>query len=862
MKIPTQCRRVRPAQKSSAWLQQCMLLSSMLAGGLCSSSQAAEPAAAPVSAPPPEKKAAADFDLDILKERGIDPQIAEYFREAPRFRPGISTVTLLVNGQRRGRLDVRFNDKGELCFDQDLLDKGGLRIPDNKLAAEQFSKKDDAAQKGAATPLCYDYKTAYPQTVIELRPGKEEVGLLVPTAALRPNEHDFSGFSSGGKAIILNYDVLGLNNRYSGGSSRFISANAELGFNLDDWIVRTREVYSAQEGKSQRQHLFAYGQRTLVDYQSIFQGGQINIANSAFGGAITGMQLIPESALQNNDKNNVMVEGIAQSQARVEVRQSGALIYSTVVPGGPFALTDLPLLSGVSDLEVTVIEANGAQRRFTVPAASLHNGLLGSQRGYSLAVGKMRSLGNSNARQPWIVTGSGGWRLGKDSNLSAGVMSAASYQAVSWGMDTRVLSNTSISVQQRLTNAMREGARGTQLSLSGSSILSTSLFAGASVTMQTLGYRDLGDTTLDIPNLAEWSNARYRAQYTASLGWSNAMFGGLNVSWSRSTQFSGASTQRMISSWGNTFAFGTLSLNVEHAMGGGNGSTGANTFYLTLSIPLGKRSVRSYVNNSSGSARFGASLNEQVNEYVAYSVAADRSTQTKETDFSGQLSMLPRYAQTNLGYARSGNGSTSYSGGVRGGIVLHQQGLTLSPYPVQDTFGVLAVGDVPGVKVSTPYGPVWTDPWGQAVISQLPPYTSSRVEIATKSLPRNVDIKNGFKIIDAGRGSVNFINFDVVTVRRILLNAKLADGREVPKGAFVLDANKQFITTVVDDGQIFLINGLPNSELHVSLEEGKSCTLYFEVPAKANPDIFFEAADAVCRPSLQAQSKGMKKHDS
>jgi len=104
-----------------------------------------------------------------------------------------------------------------------------LRIPEQTLAAEQSGKKMARRQKAAAPPLCYDYKSAYPQTVIELRPGKEEIGLLVPTAALRPAEHDFSGFSSGGKAIILNYDVLGLNNRYSGGSGRFISANAELG---------------------------------------------------------------------------------------------------------------------------------------------------------------------------------------------------------------------------------------------------------------------------------------------------------------------------------------------------------------------------------------------------------------------------------------------------------------------------------------------------------------------------------------------------------------------------------------------------------------------------------------------------------
>lgn len=869
---PRHRRRVRA---SSAWLQRCMLVSSVVAGSsLMVPLKAAESvASATTAAAAPAvsvKNTGADFDLDILKERGIDPKIAEYFREAPRFRPGVSMVTLFVNGQKRGRVNARFDHKGELCFDKELLDKGNLRIPEQTSGSGQ-SAKDVATAQPEVVPLCYDYQAQYPQILIELHSGKEEVGLFVPTAALRAYEHDFSGFSSGGKAVLLNYEVLGINSRHSGSSSRFLSANAELGFNLDDWIVRTREVYSAQDGKSQRQHLYAYGQRTLVDYKAIFQAGQINIANSAFGFAITGMQVVPESALQSAGKNNVMVEGIAQSQARVEVRQSGTLIYSTMVPGGPYALTDLPLLSGASDLEVTMIESNGAQRRFTVPAASLHNGVLGNQRGYSFGVGKLRSVGNSQARQPWILTGSGGWGVGKDTSISASAMSAASYQAISWGVDTRVWSNTNLGLQQRISNAMREGVRGTQMSLAASSILTSNLFAGVSATLQTLGYRDLGDTTLDIANLADWSNARYRGQYTASLGWSSTTFGGFNVSYSRATQYSGTTTQRVIGSWGNTYSFGTLSFNLEHAMGssGGNGGSGgsggrgngANTYYLTLNMPLGKRSVRAYANNSSGSVRLGASLSEQVNEYMGYSVAADRNTQSRENDFSGQMSVLPRYAQVNLGYARSGNGGTSYNAGVRGGIVLHRQGVTLSPYPVQDTFGLLSVGDVGGVQVSTPYGPVWTDAWGQAVISQLPSYVSSRIEITTKSLPRNVDIKNGFKVIDAGRGSVNFINFDVIRVRRILLNAKMPDGMHLPKGAFVLDADKQFVTTVVDDGQIFLINGVPPSALQVSLSEGKSCTLYFEVPAQPNPDAFFEMADAVCRSNLQAQFERLK-HDS
>ncbi|NUU00910.1 fimbria/pilus outer membrane usher protein [Herbaspirillum robiniae] len=821
-------------------------------------------------ASPSRAQAPAGFDLDVLRERGIDPSIAEYFKDAARFRPGVNVITLFVNDQPRGRVEARFDDKGELCFDQNLLDKGGLKTPDKISAVAAVAPTSAAA---AAAGQCYDFKASYPQTAIELRPGKEEVALVVPTDSLRPNESEFSGYSTGGTAALANYDIVTSRSQFGNSASNFLSANVEYGFNTGDWIVRGREMYSRQDNASQRQHLYAYAQHTLVDYRAIFQGGQINILNTAFAtGPITGMQLVPETSLSANKLNNVMVEGIAQTQARVEVRQNNALIYSTVVPGGAFSLSDLPLLNATSDLEVTVTEANGAQRRFTVPAASLHGGNLGMQRGYSLAIGKLRSLGNSTGRQPWLATAAGGWPLGRNSTLSAGLMAATGYQAASWGVDTRV-ADTNLSLQQRLSRAAADAERGTQLSLAASSILAESLSLGVSTTQQTLGYRDLSDTTisqqkqlneqllLDPTQAPTQQYARYRAQYSASLSWNNALLGGFNASYSRSTQFYGPSTQRLMLAWGRSFDFGTVNFNVEHQLGGtsnqGGGSTGAaNAFYLTVSIPLGKRSVRSYVNNSSGYQRVGASYNEQFNDYVNYTVAAERSQQTKDTDLSTQVSMLPRYAQLNLGYARYGSGSTSYNGGLRGGMVLHEGGLTLSPYAVQDTFGIVRVGDVSGVKVGTPYGPVWTDWKGQAVIAQLPPYASSRLEIATKSLPRNVDIKNGLKLLDAGRGSVNRVDFEVLRVRRIMLGAKFPDGMPLPKGGIVLDAGNQFVTTVVDDGQVFLLNGTPAGPLRVILPDERSCSLQYALPAKPDPAMFYEAADAVCRPETQAHAKG------
>lgn len=73
-----------------------------------------------------KKTASISFDLDMLKGRGIDPKLAAYFAEAPRFREGSHVVTLFVNGERKGQVNALFDSQGELIFDKSLLDKAQL----------------------------------------------------------------------------------------------------------------------------------------------------------------------------------------------------------------------------------------------------------------------------------------------------------------------------------------------------------------------------------------------------------------------------------------------------------------------------------------------------------------------------------------------------------------------------------------------------------------------------------------------------------------------------------------------------------------------------------------------------------------
>ena len=167
---------------------------------------------------------------------------------------------------------------------------------------------------------------------------------------------------------------------------------------------------------------------------------------------------------------------------------------------------------------------------------------------------------------------------------------------------------------------------------------------------------------------------------------------------------------------------------------------------------------------------------------------------------------------------------------------------------MRDTFAVVAVGDMGGIKLSTPSGPVWTDWQGQAVVPQVSAYGRSPVEVQTRSLPRNADINNGLTMISAGRGAVDRVDFAVTLTRRVLLTARTEQGVLLPRGASVSTASGEFVTLVQDSGQVFLPNVLEPSGLWVSAPGLARCRLQFELPAKGDPQVYFETAPARCNP--------------
>ena len=770
-----------------------------------------------------EDSSPSGFDAQTLQQRGIDPQLASLLLSAPRYAAGQHTVNLRVNGQRRGRLAVNFDQQGNLCFDHALLDAANL-LPPGEIEG------------------CYDFLARYPQTLVEPDPATLTVSLVVPTDALRPVQQDISGYETGGFAGLLNYDLSGFYNRFGDDASRFGSANTEVGFNAGDWIVRSRQVQTWQDGLSRSTHLQAYAQRTFASHQAVLQAGQINLYNPVLSGAqITGVQVLTEHALQEQGQG-ALIQGIANSPAQVEVRQNGALIHSTVVPAGPFTLTDVRRLNTRSDVEVTVKESVGSERRFTVPAAMLGLGLPAP--GYSVAAGRVRNVGDAKGEDPWVV--SGGWTgtLHPQLTLGTGVLAASQYRSVGASLGWLPWLDSQIQLSTQVSNSQaREKVSGVLTDLSWSQRLGEQWSISAANSWRSIGYRELEESTYarDDNN----RDSRYRDQQSLNLGWSHPRLGAFSAGVSRSANFAGDSSSRALASWGTSIGAVSLSASAEWQMGGRQQQD--NAVYLNISVPLGEsRRLRSWVRNSGGENRTGLGLTEQIDDQLSYRVSAEHDSSDHQVETTLGISALPRYSQLDLSYSRSDAERSSYQGGARGGVVLHGDGVTFSPYPVRDTFALVSVGDMSGIKLSTPSGPVWTDWQGQAVVPQVAAYGRSPVEVQTRSLPRNADINNGLAMISAGRGAVDRVEFGVGLTRRLLLTVSTDQGAPLPAGASVSSAEGEFITLVQEGSQVFLPNVLGQSTLWITTPQGSRCQLRYSLPEKADPSVYFETAPARC----------------
>lgn len=771
------------------------------------------------------------FDTDILKSRGLGADLNRYFAEAPRFLPGTHSVSVKVNGSDRGTAAVRFSEDGTMCVDNDFLEFAGLMPVPIK-----------------ANETCHDIRSDYAQAVINALPNQEAVELYLPQEAINSISADVKNFQHGGTAGMLNYSLFSTKSDYSGSdssSNRYSQASLEAGFNAMDWSLRSRYILTDDDGNRNAESIYTYAEHVFVPQRLTMQVGEINAMSDVLSGVpITGVQLIPTSGLQK-DGSGVSVSGIARtSQARVEVRQNGRLIFNTLVPAGPFTLDDVPMVRNNVDLDVTVVESDGSTNRFIVPAASVKSRNLSRPNGLTVSAGQVRSI-ESDYSDPLVFNVSDGWRILPWMNLLASGVVAEDYQAAGARTEFMLTDGWNVSTSMAASKAQfGDSDNGIKNELQSDYSLTESVGLSGSVAHYSGDYSELADAMDD-------DYQGYDNSYSANIRWSTPLAGAFSAGLSyNQAAGDGEDSRYLLLSWGKTFKYASVNVNWQSAVGSTDDDQDDDLLYINLSIPLGgSQSLSSYMRKQGDSTSYGLANSGALGNDTNYYISADRDDESQENSFNGNINTNLHYTQLSVGGGASGDHQRNYNATLSGGIAMHKDGVTFSPYSIKDTFAIAKLSEPKaGVEITTPQGTVWTDRWGQAVIPGLTEWRNSRIEVDANKLPQSMTLANGTKYIAAAHGSVSEVSFKVLNSRRVMLRIKQADGKPLAKGLSVVDAKDNYVVTVVDDGHVFLNDADQVTALYaINDENQRLCKLVFTLPEKHDEDAFYEEVNGVCR---------------
>ncbi|MCT9251993.1 fimbria/pilus outer membrane usher protein, partial [Acinetobacter baumannii] len=180
----------------------------------------------------------------------------------------------------------------------------------------------------------------------------------------------------------------------------YLSALLNGGFNLGAWRYRNQSNYIQQSHSKDRwQTISNRLERDILPWRSRLEIGDSYTNSDVFDSyGFRGVQLSSDDQQLPYSLQNFapVIRGVAVTNARVEVRQNGYVIYTTNVAAGAFEIQDLISATDSGDLEVRVIESDGRIKTFFQPYSAVPKMLRKGIWKYQLTAGQYRSSGTSD----------------------------------------------------------------------------------------------------------------------------------------------------------------------------------------------------------------------------------------------------------------------------------------------------------------------------------------------------------------------------------------------------------------------------------------------------------------------------------
>ncbi|MEN4633352.1 fimbria/pilus outer membrane usher protein [Pantoea agglomerans] len=665
-------------------------------------------------------------------------------------------------------------------------------------------------------------------------------------------------------AAFLNYAYSGASSRsdYRNGTEQNNYLNLRSGINLGVWRLRNYSSWSDSERSRRWNSINTYVQRDVKVIKAQFVAGDSYTPSDVFDSfAFRGAQLLSDDNMLPESLRGFapVVRGIAQSNARVTVRQDGNVIYQSYVPPGPFAITDLYPTSSSGDLSVSVREADGTVRQFTQAFSAVPVMQREGRFKYSVTAGKYRVAAAADyaRHEPAFIQATGIYGLPHASTLYGGTLVSGDYTAGSLGMGKGLGSLGSISAdgtwaQAKLDDFDRRGAS-FRFQYSKDFTNSGTTFTLAGYRYSTSGYLDFNEANGyydSIPlsprtassdgseqTLAQRAYTRWRDQHNkrsrAQLNINQALgdYGSLYMS-AYQQQYWGISGRENNMSLGYNVSVSAVNYSLNYAWSESPYySQKDRVISLAIQVPFDRFLPTSWLNVSASQASNGPSVASTgisgtalADNNLSYNV--QQGYATKDTGATGSATADYKAAfgeyQAGYNYTRQ---AQQMNYGAMGGIIVHPYGLTLSQ-PLGDTLALVRAEKAADVKVENNTG-VYTDRRGYAVVPYLTPYRRNAVRLNTGTLDENVDVKTDTRMVVPSQGALVLADFPTTYGQKIML--KLVSDMPVPFGASAtIVSGDQTSSGIVDDQHRVYLSGVPQRGTVVVTWQDGRCEAHYD----------------------------------
>lgn len=734
---------------------------------------------------------------------GINPEVWAALNG--NYAPGRYLVDLSLNGKDIGKriLDVTPQDSEALCLTDAWLTGAGVYV-----SADYFREGYDATRQ------CY-VLTKAPSAKVDFDVSTQSLALSIPQQGLVKMPENVE-WDYGTDAFRVNYNANANTGRHN--TSAF--GSADLKANVGRWVVSSSATASTGDSGDNEATINMFtATRAIRSLSADLAVGKTSTGDNLLGSTGTyGVSLSRNNSMKPGNLGYTPVfSGIADGPSRVTLTQNGRMLYSEMVPAGPFSVTDVPLYTS-GDVTMTVTGDDGREQKQVFPLSVMSGQLSPGEHEFSVAAGMPD---DDSDLEGGVFAASYGYGL-DGLTLRAGGVFNRDWQGASAGTVLGLGYLGAVSADGAYATAKyRDGSRsGNKVQLAWNKQLElTGTGLRVSWSRQSAEYEDM--SSFDPTELWGQENHGRRIKNEWNAGISQPVGGlfSLSVSgWQRS--YYPASTTGSYRYAGDngrdTGITGSLSTQIKGVSlnlgwSGSRNTQGENNWSASASVSVPFTLFdRKYSSSTSvstgkdGGTGFSTGVSGSLNDRFSYGFGGGRDsggggTGYLNASYSGDRAYLSGTMNHSTGSGTSG--SVSASGSV---LAVPAARNVMFSRNSSDTVAVVNVKDTPGVKVTSGDGQTNGD--GNLVVS-LNSYDWNTVTIDAGTLPLNTELATtSMKVVPTDRAVV-WMPFDALKVHRYLLQVKQRNGEFVPGGTWARDSRNTPLGFVANNG-VLMINAV------------------------------------------------------